>query len=413
MKNYFFELKEGLMISLRAIKANKVRSVLTTLGIVIGVASVVLMSTAIKGINQSFQKGVSSLGSDNLYIDKWEWFNNDVPWWKIRNRKNIKLDDYFKYKERAKLPVASAPTVWTTQTVKYGLESLEFIFVQGTTYDYINTTNLSFTHGRFFNELESNGSRNVCVIGSEINKKLFPRDDGLDKIIEIKGIKFKVVGILEEQGSYIMGSFNPDNQVFIPIENIFKYYQSADSRSITINVRAPNSQSVEDVKEEAIGIMRQIRGLKYNEPDDFSINQQEGLLNTINSTVGVIEIAGLLITGLSLFVGAIGIMNIMFVSVKERTKEIGIRKAIGAKRRTILTQFITESVIICLIGGFIGLLVAIIGVKIIEQYDFPVSLEIDAFLLALSISLLTGIISGFSPAYTAAKLDPVEALRYE
>ncbi|MFH0733723.1 MAG: ABC transporter permease [bacterium] len=413
MKNFLFETKEGLLISLRAIRSNKVRSILTTLGIVIGVASVVLMSTAIKGINESFQKGVSSLGSDNLYIDKWQWFNHDIPWWELRNRKNLTMDHYKKYKDMAKLPLAVAPTTSTSQTIKHGQEMMQYIQVQGTTSEYINTTNLSFTQGRFFNEIESNGSRNVCVIGSEINKQMFPRDDALDKEINVKGRKFKIVGILEEQGSYIMGSFNPDNIVFVPIGVIFKNFANEMHNSITINVRAPNSQSVEDVKEEAIGIMRQIRGLKFNEQDDFSINQQDGLLSNINSTVSVIEIGGLLITGLALFVGAIGIMNIMFVSVKERTKEIGIRKAIGAKRRTILAQFITEAAIICLIGGMIGLLVAVVGVKIIEQYDFPVSLQVDAVILAITISLLTGVISGFAPAYTAAKMDPVEALRYE
>ncbi len=412
MKNYLFELKEGLLISLRAIRANKVRAVLTTLGIVIGIASVVLMSTAIKGIDNAFQTGVASLGSDNLYIDKWEWFNNDIPFWQMRNRRNITLADYKRYKELAKLPAASAPTVWSNQTIKYKEHSVEFILVQGTTDKYINTTNLNFSEGRFFNEIESNGGREVCVLGSEVAKKLFPHGGAIDSEVKIKGHKFKVIGVLAEQGSWVMGNFNPDNQAFIPIQNVFKYFQSQNFRSVTFNVRAPNSQTVDAVKEEAVGIMRRVRGLKYNEENDFSINQQEALLKTINQTVGVIQIAGLFITGLSLFVGAIGIMNIMFVSVKERTREIGIRKAIGAKRRSILGQFITESAIICLIGGMIGLVIAIILSLIINQF-LPTSVQADAFILAIVISILTGVLSGFAPAYTAAKLDPVEALRYE
>ena len=209
-----------------------------------------------------------------------------------------------------------------------------------------------------------------------------------------------------------MGNFNPDNQVFIPLEYVFKNLQNDAFGSITINVRAPNSQSVEAVKEEAEGLMRRVRSLRYNERDNFSINQQEGLLGEIDKVVGVIQIAGIFITGLSLFVGAIGIMNIMFVSVKERTREIGIRKAIGAKSRTILSQFILESAVICLIGGLIGLGFAVITSLIIKQF-LPSVVQIDAVVLAIVISLITGVLSGFAPAYTAAKLDPVEALRYE
>ena len=169
---------------------------------------------------------------------------------------------------------------------------------------------------------------------------------------------------------------------------------------------------VEAVKEEAIGIMRRVRGLSYDERDDFSINQQEGLLSNINQTIGVIQIAGIFITGLSLFVGAIGIMNIMFVSVKERTREIGIRKAIGAKKRTILGQFISESAVICLIGGMLGLGIAIVTSLAVNQF-LPTSIQIDAVILAIVISLLTGVLSGFAPAFTASKLDPVDSLRYE
>ena len=411
MNPIFFELKEGLSIAWRAISANKIRAALTMLGIFIGITAVVLMSTAIKGIDNSFQKGISALGSDVLYISKWAWFSND-EWWKIRNRKNIDMEDYYKFKELAKLPLATAPVTNSRRTIKYEDRTVEGIFLTGSNADYVKTTNFTFDQGRFYSEIESNASRNVAVIGSEINKSLFPRNDALDKTIKIGGVNFKVVGVLSEQGSVVLGPFNPDNQVFIPIGTIFKNFLSRHWNSITINVRAKNPGLVNDTKAEAIGVMRKIRGLTYDEEDDFSVNQQEALQEQYNSVVGVIQIAGLFITGLSLFVGAIGIMNIMFVSVKERTREIGLRKAIGAKRRTIMAQFLLESSVICLIGGLIGLIAALLLSLMLNQF-FPTSIQWSVVVIAILISLLTGIVAGMAPAYTAAKMDPVDALRYE
>ncbi|MBT8378977.1 MAG: ABC transporter permease [Ignavibacteria bacterium] len=411
MRYILFELKEGLLIALGALRSNKVRTSLTMLGIFIGITVVVLMSTAIKGIDNSFQQGISALGSDVLYIDKWAWFSNE-DWWRLRNRDNIDMEDYEKFKELARLPVAVAPVINSQQTVKYQDRRVEGVFLTGSSSDYVKTTNFTFDQGRFYSEIESNASRQVGVIGSEIAKELFPRGDALDKTIKIGGANFKIVGVLSEQGSFILGPWNPDNQVFIPIGSIFKNFVAQHRGTITLNVRAPNPGLVEETKAEAEGVMRKVRGLKYDEENDFSINQQEGLMENYNSVVGVIQIAGLFITGLSLFVGAIGIMNIMFVSVRERTREIGIRKAIGARKRTILSQFLLESSAICILGGIAGLIAAILGSMALNQY-FPTSIQVDAVIIAIGVSAITGILSGLAPAYTASKLDPVESLRYE
>ncbi|MFN4110823.1 MAG: ABC transporter permease, partial [Ignavibacteria bacterium] len=319
------QIKEGLFISINAIFANKMRSFLTTLGIVIGVCSVVLMSTAIKGVDNSFQQGISSLGSDVLYIDKFAWFGNE-EFWKMRNRPNITFEDYLRFKSLAKLPIAIAPQALTVRNVKFRDRTAESIFITGSTNEFLATTNFTFKSGRFFNEIESDGGRDVAVLGYDIAENLFPNLDPIGMTVKIGGHSYYVIGVLKKQGSTLLGSFNPDKQVYVPIKSLFRHF-GLNWRSIIIVVRAPNSQLLEETKIEAEQIMRQIRRLKAYESANFSINQQEGLTKIYEQTVGVIQIGGLLITGLSLFVGAIGIMNIMFVSVKERTREIGIRKA--------------------------------------------------------------------------------------
>lgn len=404
------QLKEGLFISFNAILANKMRSFLTTLGIVIGVCSVVLMSTAIKGVDNSFQQGISSLGSDVLYIDKFAWFGNE-EFWKMRNRPNITYEDFLKFKSLAKLPIAIAPQAISIRNVKFRDRTAESIFITGSTNEFLGTTNFTFKSGRFFNEIESEGGRDVAVLGFDIAENLFPNLDPVGMTVKIGGYTYQVIGVLNKQGSTLLGSFNPDKQVYVPIKSLFRHF-GLNWRTITIVVRAPNSQLLDETKLEAEQIMRQIRRLKAYEEANFSINQQEGLTQIYERTVGVIQIGGLLITGLSLFVGAIGIMNIMFVSVKERTREIGIRKAIGATRKIIMTQFLLEASIISLIGGFIGLFFAVVLSYVVNQF-IPTSVQISAVVLAIIISFLTGIISGLAPAYTAAKLDPVESLRYE
>jgi putative ABC transport system permease protein len=410
VRHHLFEWKEGLLISLAAIRANKARSLLTMLGIVIGICSVALMATAINGIDKAFVEGISSLGADNLNIDKYAWFSNE-DFFLMRNRKNITLDQYERFAKLAKLPLAVAPTMLTVHKVLYGDNYIEGTLMTGTTDGYVRTTNFNFRRGRFFSSLESSGARNVAVLGSEVAAHLFERQDPLANEVKIDGIPFRVVGVLEKQGSNLLGNFNPDNQVYIPIGTVFKYFRR-NRDTVTIVVRARNTEMLAATREEAIGLMRRVRGLMYDEKDDFSINEQEGLTANYNQVVGVIKIVGLFITGLSLLVGAIGIMNIMFVSVKERTREIGIRKAIGAKRRTIMGQFLTEAATICLMGGLIGLLLAVALSMVINKF-LPTSVQMNTVLLAIFISLLTGIVSGLAPAWTAAKMDPVEALRYE
>ncbi len=407
--NIFIEIKESLIIALNAIRGNKMRSFLAALGIVIGITAVTLMQTAIEGINRAFETSIASVGADVLYVQKFEWFGKE-DFEVYRNRKDLTLQHYEFLKRFSQTASSISPSAGTGRMIQYGSLSLEGVFVIGTTDEYQKTVGLNIDDGRFMTAKEVENAYPVCMIGMDVKNGLFANINPIGKIIKVGSYSFRIIGIIEKQGS-MLGLFSLDNRVLVPITTFYKYFGTR--RSLSINIKAADLNNLEETKEEVRSIMRKARKIPPGGRDDFGINEQAAFTDTYNQLTGLIKIIGLLITGLSLVVGSVGIANIMFVSVKERTKEIGIRKAIGARRRTILIQFLIESSVICLGGGMVGLMISFPISLIIDAFVLPTAMPLWVVVLGLFISLLFGVLSGFFPAYNAAKLDPVDSLRYE
>ena len=416
MKRFLYELTESWKIALTQMQSNKTRSTLTALGVIIGIVAVTLMGTAITGIGTGFDKSMAILGDDVLYVSQFPWSRVD-DWWNYRDRREIKTE----YAEKLNRFIAATPnsnliiavpTSNVIRSVKYGDNQVSGIFVQGTTSDYPLISTVDFAEGRFFNELETRNAANVCLLGYDVADALFPSASPIDKEVLISGQHFRVIGVGARQGSFL-GLFSLDSIVIVPLESFRKYF-SAKSES-DVRVKVKDKLKIADAKDELIGLMRRVRALPPEKKNDFDINEQQAFKSTLDPVKNSIAIAGLFITGLSLFVGAIGIMNITFVSVKERTKEIGTRKALGARRRTILLQFLIESTALCLAGGLVGLAVAYMMVFAIGKAvpSFPVEFSMGLVITSMLVSILTGLVSGFAPAWSASRLDPVTALRYE
>jgi putative ABC transport system permease protein len=416
MKRFLYELGESWKIAAAQMRSNMTRSTLTALGVIIGIVAVTLMGTAIGGISIGFDKSMSIFGDDVLYVGQWPWKNVD-DWWNYRDRKKIKTE-YAEPLNRmiAATPdsnlVVAVPTSGLYRSVKYAGNEVSNVLVRGTVSDYIITSTFDFKEGRFFNEVESRGGANVCVLGYDVADALFPSANPIDKLVLINGQPFNVIGVISRQGSFL-GLFSLDSIVVMPLPAFQKYFSAKSDSDILVKVK--DKTKLAEAKDELTGLMRRVRGLSPEQKDDFSINEQQALKSTLGPIKNSIAIAGLFITGLSLFVGAIGIMNITFVSVKERTKEIGTRKALGARRATILLQFLIESTALCLLGGFIGLSVAyLMCFGIAKAFpSFPIHFSFGLVLASMTVSVLTGLFSGFAPAWSASRLDPVTALRYE
>ncbi|MBW7895263.1 MAG: ABC transporter permease [Opitutaceae bacterium] len=417
MRRLLGEFNESFRIAFAQIRANKMRSVLTALGVIIGIVAVTLMGTAIKGIDRGFENSLAMLGDDVLYVQKWPWRGVE-DWWNYQNRPPIRpemaeqLNRVIEGTPNSLLEVA-VPVAGRGATVQAGANLVNGVTIIGTTDLYSRMLSADFSAGRLFNSTESAAGRLVCVLGFDVAEALFPGRTALDQTVRIKGQPFTVVGVIAKQGAFL-GLFSFDSQAIIPL-NAYRKYFGFNANSSQLRVKVRDKTRLIEAVEELTGAMRRVRGQLPGERDNFSVNQQQAFKEQLDPIKKGIAMAGLFITGLSLFVGAIGIMNITFVSVKERTKEIGTRKALGARRRTILLQFLIEAVSICLIGGVAGLILTFglaVGIKS-AMPSLPIVFSFGLVVISMTVSVATGIISGFAPAWGASRLDPVVALRYE
>jgi len=414
----YTELVEANVLAFLEIKGNKMRSLLAALGVMIGISTVILMGWLLQGLNDVVQSTFDTIGVDMLYIDKWAWAGGE-NWDEIKNRKDITENNYREFLNYPCSAEVIAPYIsnWGAK-VKHNKEEY-FLPIIGTIADYSKTSSGNIEKGRFFNLQEEKSASKVIVLGNKAFYTLFPDSSGVNKQIKIDGIEFTIIGYTKKQGTALFDMM--DNQCFIPLK-AFKSLYGDNNATYTIAVKAGSKEKMDLVRDEIRGIMRIVRNIQANGSEDFSINESAAFSKSFDQIKSTVAIAGIGITLLSFIVGIIGIMNIMFVSVTERTKEIGIRKAVGAKRSSIIVQFIVESASLCLLGAMIAYVFcsAIVFAaatylpNFVEELNFlKPYLSISLLLIAAAVSIFVGILAGIIPAFRAAKLDPVDALRFE
>ena len=411
---YLRVLKESLAFAINALRNNKLRTLLSLLGVTIGIFSIIGVLAAVDSLKQEIKGSLASLDNNTIIIMRFSFAPTDIPQWKREQFPDVSYDEYQYIKRNVPdVEAASFSLNVGAESIKYGDKLVTGVNIIPVTDGYYNIEALQLTEGRFFNESESNSGSNVLVLGQEIAESLFGGLDPIGKQVRLYGQRFSVIGVLEKEGSSMFGP-SKDGMVILPVNVVRRIYGSNNKSAFPqIVVKPAEGVDIPEFNAVLEQRLRQLRGLKPNDVSNFFINQLSGFTDLIDNITGTMSTIGGFIGLFSLLVGGFGIANIMFVSVKERTNLIGIQKALGAKNRFILLQFLFESVILATIGGLIGLGLVWIIAQVMSQFtgDFQFVLSATNIFYGLSSSIVIGLFAGIVPAFMASRLDPVEAIR--
>lgn len=407
---------ESFQQALGALKSNKMRTFLSLLGITIGIFCIITVKSAVDSLQANIVEGFNELGSDVIYLDKMPWNQDpDQNYWKYAKRPDPSFDDYKAIIKKSKLTANTAFVIFTGgYTIKYRSSSVSNAFIMGSTYEYAQIQNLKLAEGRYFSQSEYESGSNKVILGFKLYNELFPNFNGVGKEVKLFGQNFQVLGYLESEGDNAFNFMNFDEAMWLSFNSIKKYVNVKDESNVgrMLTIKAKPNVSMDDLKGEVTGIIRAERRQKPLEADNFSLNELSMLSQVLDKVFGVLNIAGLIIGIFALIVGMVSVANIMFVSVKERTNIIGIKKALGAKRFIILMEFLIESIILCILGGMIGLILVFITLKLISlMIPFKMSLSIFNIMIGVGTSIIVGIIAGIIPASQASAMNPVDAIR--
>ena len=409
------EIKESAAMALDTVWTNKIRSGLTILGVLVGVVTVMFMVSIIQGLNRSFAQQLESIGSNIIYTIKFDSSFGRAPKQEERMRPDFTIEDADALRAELSNIIGVSPLQRVlAETVRYKDKQTDTPVLIGATQYYEEVHSQYVAEGRFLTDIDSRERANVAVLGKDVVKALFPNEDPIGKEIKIAGRVFRVVGVMSDLGS-IFGQ-SRDNSVFIPLRTFQKYWRDIPfpQMMFTIIVRPTDRSKVQSVMDEMRDILRRRRGVKPGEKDNFSVSSQDSLLDIYNQLTGATYLVLTAISAVALMIGGIGVMNIMLVSVTERTKEIGIRKAVGATERNILTQFLIEAMVLTGIGGILGLIIGEAASLLMNRYSpLPAFVPWWAIVVGLGVSFAVGIVFGLYPAWKAARLNPIDALSFE
>ncbi|PLX11516.1 MAG: ABC transporter [Marinilabiliales bacterium] len=409
-------IKESFLFAINALKVNRLRTLLTLLGITIGIFAIISVFTVLDSLESTIKNSLSSLGDDIIYVQKWPWApppGEEYKWWEYLNRPVPSQKEYEQIKKRSDRAGIVNFAASTLRNVKYKSNTRENTIIWANSHEFERIRAFELQDGRYFTPFESVAGKNICLIGYQVALDLFQGMNPIGKEIKIQGRKIMVVGLIKKEGKDILNSGGSlDEMIILPIVYAKSLMDiKSENTNPMIMVKAKPNVTVSELKDELRSILRSVRTINPKQKDNFALNQSSILNSALNSIFAVINVAGWLIGGFSILVGGFGIANIMFVSVKERTNLIGIQKALGAKRKFILFQFLFEAVMLSLIGGIIGLILIFIGSIIASnKIDLEITLTLGNIILGLLLSIFIGIIAGFFPSNKAAKLNPVEAI---